>query len=56
MAAPSRPRLVDEVSEYATTNPREATAEMFKLWWCRDGAPSPVVARFGELIEEFFPV
>ena len=34
-------RLVDEVSAYATTNPREAKAEMFKLWWCRSGPPSP---------------
>lgn len=48
-------RLIDEVSLYATTNRREASAEMFKLWWCRSGATTPVVARFGELIDEFFP-
>ena len=46
-------RLVEEVSEYAATNPREATAEMFSRWWCAEG--SPVVARFGELIAQFFP-
>ena len=27
-------RIIAEVSRYATTNMREATAEMFKLWWC----------------------
>jgi hypothetical protein len=48
-------RLIDEVSLYATTNRREATAELFKLWWCRGNATTPVVARFGELIDEFFP-
>jgi hypothetical protein len=44
-------RVVDEVSRYATTNPREAKAEMFMFWWCRSGPPSPLVARFGEVIE-----
>jgi len=48
-------RLVDEVSPYAVTNRREATAELFKLWWCRGGTTTPVVARFGELIDEFLP-
>jgi hypothetical protein len=48
-------RLIDEVSSYAATSPREATAEMFKLWWCRNGAATPMVARFGELIDEFLP-
>jgi hypothetical protein len=44
-------RLVDEVSPYAATAPLEATAEMFKLWWCAVGEPSPIVRRFGELAE-----
>ena len=48
-------RLVDEVSAYATTDPGEAKAEMFKLWWCRNGSPSPIVARFGQLLDEFSP-
>jgi hypothetical protein len=48
-------RLMDEVSPYATTGVREATAEMFKLWWCRSGPTSPVVTRFGELVDQFFP-
>jgi hypothetical protein len=48
--------LVREVSAYAGTNPREATAEMFKLWWADPQYPSPVVARFGELVERHFPV
>jgi hypothetical protein len=44
-------RLVDEVSPYAATAPIEATAEMFKLWWCATGEPAPIVLRFGELIQ-----
>ena len=24
---------------------------MFKLWWCANGEPAPIVRRFGELIE-----
>jgi hypothetical protein len=44
-------RLVNEVSPYAGTAPVEATAEMFKLWWCSNGERSPVVERFGELAE-----
>jgi hypothetical protein len=49
-------RLVDEVSAYAGTAQKEATAEMFKLWWCRTGPVSRVVARFGELVDQFFPI
>jgi hypothetical protein len=26
---------------------------MFSRWWC--GAASPVVTRFGELVEQYFP-
>jgi hypothetical protein len=50
-------RIVEEVSPYAATNMREATAELFKLWWCADpaGATSPLVARFGALLDRFFP-
>lgn len=44
-------RLVDEVSPYGATAPLEATAEMFKLWWCANGEPTPIVRRFGELAE-----
>jgi hypothetical protein len=48
-------RLAAEVSPYATTNAREATAELFKLWWCRNGPLAPVVARFGELVDQLLP-
>jgi hypothetical protein len=44
-------RLVQEVSPYGATAPVEATAEMFKLWWCANGEPTPIVRRFGELVE-----
>ncbi|MGH9280397.1 MAG: hypothetical protein ACRD12_20150, partial [Acidimicrobiales bacterium] len=44
-------RLVAEVSAYGGTSPREATAELFKLWWCwPDAAWSPAVRRFDELL------
>jgi len=49
-------RLRDEVSPYGTTDIREATAEMFKLWWCAPEPPSPMVARFGELLHRSFDV
>ncbi len=45
-------RLVEEVSAYAATAPVEATAEMFKLWWCSTGSPAPIVAQFGGVIRE----
>jgi hypothetical protein len=48
-------RIEHEVSAYATTSQREATAEMFKLWWCSNGNPSPLVARFGALVDRFLP-
>lgn len=50
-------RIVTEVSPYATTNWRESTAELFKLWWCRplDAAPAPLVACFGAQLDRFYP-
>jgi hypothetical protein len=50
-------RVVQEVSPYATTNHMEATAELFKLWWCAppDGAVAPLVACFGAQLERFYP-
>lgn len=53
----ARVRIVQEVSVYATTNMREATAEMFKLWWCSrpEGPPAPLVACFGALVDRYYP-
>ena len=53
----ARTRIVHEVSVYATTNLREATAEMFKLWWCSrpEAPPPPLVACFGALVDRFYP-
>jgi hypothetical protein len=50
-------RIATEVSPYATTNWRESTAELFKLWWCRpvDRPPAPLVACFGALLDRFYP-
>jgi len=52
---PSHDQLVRDVSGYAGTRAFEATAEMFKLWWCRGESCAPTVAFFGELLDEFFP-
>jgi len=51
-------RIVTEVSPYATTNWRESTAELFKLWWCRplDRPPAPLVACFGAVLDRFYPL
>jgi hypothetical protein len=50
-------RIVTEVSPYATTNWRESTAELFKVWWCAsaDVPAPPLVAAFGALIDRFYP-
>jgi len=48
-------RLVAEVSDYGATLPGEATAEMFKDWWCPVAPPSPAVTLFAELVEARFP-
>ena len=50
-------RIVQEVSVYATTNMREATAEMFKLWWCSrpEAPPPPLVVCFGALVDRYYP-
>lgn len=55
-AAEACGRLALEVSPYATTNRLEATAEMFKKWWCTVGTPSPLIAHFGGLMERYFRV
>ncbi|MET0895010.1 MAG: hypothetical protein ABWY80_04075 [Acidimicrobiia bacterium] len=47
-------RLVNDVSHYAGTNPREAAAEMFSLWWMGRRS-SRIITRFGELVEQHFP-
>jgi hypothetical protein len=51
----ARVQLALGVSAYATTNPREATAELFKLWWCGPPPTDSLPARFGALVESFFP-
>lgn len=48
-------QLVQEVSDYGGTLPGEATAEMFKDWWCPIVPASPAVRLFGELVDEYFP-
>jgi hypothetical protein len=48
-------RLAREVSQYATTTTKEATAELFAQWWCTAGAPPLSARAFGEVLREFFP-
>jgi hypothetical protein len=47
--------LAQEVSAYAATNRLEATAEMFKYFWCGPAAPGSIPARFAEIVDRFFP-
>jgi len=48
-------RIVREVSLYATTNAREATAEMFVRWWFGTPGASSLVDTFGALVDRYFP-
>jgi hypothetical protein len=48
-------RLADEVSTYATTNPQEASAELFSQWWCTRAAPPPSAQAFGQILRHTFP-
>ncbi|MDQ1413436.1 MAG: hypothetical protein QOE07_2024 [Acidimicrobiaceae bacterium] len=48
-------RLRDEVSAYAATAPKEATAELFSQWWCTGSDPPPSARFFGEVLSRFFP-
>jgi hypothetical protein len=51
----ARVRLAQEVSLYATTAPKEATAELFSQWWCTPSAPPPSARFFGDVLRHFFP-
>jgi hypothetical protein len=48
-------RLVREVSPYAATSPREATAELFVRWWFGPPGASTVVDTFGALVDRWLP-
>ena len=45
--------LVDQISDYATTNGAELFAEIFEAWF--HGGTGPVIAAFGPLIDERLP-
>jgi hypothetical protein len=46
-------QLVDEVSPYGGTARREATAEMFKLWWCSPAdRRTPAVDHFAAVVTD----
>lgn len=46
--------LRDTVSAYATTNLKEAMAELFTAWWWRPATDLPVIQRYDQLIHRFF--
>ena len=49
-------RLAREASPYAATLPREATAELFMLWWLMpEEGRTPVVRAFGEAVGALLP-
>ncbi len=43
------------VSPYAASARLEATAEMFKRWWCGPAPSGSIPERFGALVETYFP-
>lgn len=45
--------LVDQISDYATTNGVELFAEIFEAWF--HGGAGPMIAAFGPLMDERFP-
>lgn len=45
-------RLAREVSAYATTNVKEAMAELFMLWWLDLDPEPPAVTTFGQALED----
>lgn len=49
----ARARLEQQVSPYAATAVGEATAELFRRWWC--GLRSPAVDAFGAALDAAFP-
>ncbi len=51
----ARDRLAHEVSPYATTNLAEAMAELFAVWWFGGPACGPLLQRYDQLIERYFP-
>jgi hypothetical protein len=46
--------LATEVSDYAATNRVEATAEMFKQYWCGPPPKDSVAEKFGVIVDQFF--
>jgi hypothetical protein len=48
-------RLANEVSAYAATAPKEATAELFAQWWGTAASPPPSAVFFGQVLRHFFP-
>jgi len=47
--------MTEAVSAYAATNRVEATAEMFKQYWCGPPPKDSIAERFGAIVDRFFP-
>jgi hypothetical protein len=54
-AVKARQLLVDQVSAYATTNLAEAMAELFAVWWFSPPDSDPLIRRYGQLVNQYFP-
>jgi hypothetical protein len=52
--AQANEQLRREVSAYAGTGSKEATAEMFEQWWTGDNT-TPAIAHFGALVDRYLP-
>ena len=52
--AEANAQLRREVSAYAGTGSKEATAEMFEQWWTR-ASTKPAIAHFGALVDRYLP-
>lgn len=52
--ADANAHLREEVSAYAATGSREATAEMFQQWWVA-GEVSPAIAHFAAAVDRYLP-
>jgi hypothetical protein len=46
--------MAERVSDYAATNRVEATAEMFKRYWCGPPPKDSVPEQFGSIVDRFF--
>jgi hypothetical protein len=49
-------QLMQDASPYATTNVREATAELFAKWWCHPSPQPAALAYVGEQLSDLLGI